>query len=305
MADTEKEKGYSGMERFMFFLTPILFTLVLLGVLMTLFNIDLRNKFLEIGNKVPVLEKVLPEVPKDPNAQVEESDTETQAAEVDSNRVKELEKKLAEKEAEVAKLSADLEGQEQAVSELQAKLDEMDKVGTVQQQSDEEYQARISGLANMFGQLSASKAAPILQSMTLEEMVLIMDAMRPDVRASIMEKMNPKIAAEATVMLKDTMPVKDKQIAALQARLKEQQTTTTPTSSSSFLDQTQVSSTFGNMPPASAAKLLLQMAEVSPSKVLQALNAVNDQARSNILDEMSKLNEKYTAQLMTKLMSGK
>ncbi|PZD93325.1 MgtE protein [Paenibacillus sambharensis] len=304
MADTEKEKGYSGMERFMFFLTPILFTLVLLGVLMTLFNIDLRNKFLEIGNKVPVLEKVLPEAPKDPNAPVEEADTEAQAAAADSSRVKELEKKLAEKEAEVTKLSADLEGQEQTIAELQAKLEELGKAGTAQQQTDEEYQARISGLANMFGQISASKAAPILQSMTLEEMVLIMDAMRPDVRATIMEKMNPKVAAEATVMLKDTMPAKDKQIAALQARLKEKQTTST-TVSDSFLDQTQVSSTFSNMAPASAAKLLLQMAEVSPSKVLQALNAVNDQARSNILDEMSKLNEKYTAQLMTKLMSGK
>ena len=97
----------------------------------------------------------------------------------------------------------------------------------------------------MFGQISPSKAAPILESMAMEEMVLIMDAMRPEIRVSVMEKMTPKVAAEATVRLKDTVPAKDRQIAALQARLDEYEIGAGRNTAA--LDENQLSATFSSM----------------------------------------------------------
>jgi flagellar motility protein MotE (MotC chaperone) len=300
MAEVEAGRSYSGMERFMFFLTPILFTLVLLGVLLTLFNVDLRNRFLEAGNKVPFLESILPEAP------AAEGEAVTDAAIRETNvseKIAELEALLASKEIEVTQLASANTQQEQTIADLQAQLEQLNQIGQEKQLDDEAYQARITELASMFGQITPSKAAPILQSMTLEEMVLIMDAMRPEIRVAVMEKMAPARAAEATVMLKDTVSAKDRQIAALQARLNEQAPTTGQTNP--YLDDAQLSGTFNNMAPESAAALLLQMAEVSPAKTLQILNTVDDASRSEIIAEMSELNEKYTAQLVAKLMVGR
>jgi len=300
MAEVEADKSYSGMERFMFFLTPILFTLVLLGVLLTIFNVDLRNRFLEAGNKVPFLEQMLPDAPTaEGEAVTDDSVRQTNNAE----KIAELEALLAAKDAELAQLTAASSQQEQTIAELEAQIKQLGEIGQEKQLDDAAYQARITELASMFGQITPSKAAPILQSMTLEEMVLIMDAMRPEIRVAVMEKMAPARAAEATVMLKDTTPAKDRQIAALQARLSEQ--STTAEQNDPFLDDAQLSGTFNNMAPDSAASLLLQMAEVSPAKTLQILNSVNDASRSQIIAEMSALNEKYTAQLVSKLMSGR
>ncbi len=300
MAEVEAGRSYSGMERFMFFLTPILFTLVLLGVLLTLFNVDLRNRFLEAGNKVPFLESILPEAP------AAEGEVVTDAAIRETNtseKIAELEALLAAKEIEVTQLASANTQQEQTIAELQAQLEQLSQIGQEKQLDDEAYQTRITELASMFGQITPSKAAPILQSMTLEEMVLIMDAMRPEIRVAVMEKMAPARAAEATVMLKDTVSAKDRQIAALQARLNEQ--TPATGQANPYLDDAQLSGTFNNMAPDSAAALLLQMAEVSPAKTLQILNTVDDASRSEIIAEMSELNEKYTAQLVAKLMAGR
>lgn len=301
MAEIEAEKTYSAMERIMFFLTPILFTLVLLGVLLTLFNIDLRNRLLDAGNKVPLLEKVLPDAPA-AELPPGKSDETIRSRNI-GERISELEKLLAAKESELAALTATKAAQENTIVDLQSQLEQSKAAGAKKQLDDQEYRNRISVLASMFGDMTPGRAAPILQSMTLEEMVLIMDAMSPDSRIAVMEKMTPRIAAEAAALLKDTIPVKDRQIAALQSRLKQQATETAQ--ADPFLDTTQLSATFNNMAPAKAAELLLQMAEVSPSKVLQVLNSVNDTARSGIVAEMSSLNRKYTAQLVAKLMSGK
>ncbi|HUC90971.1 MAG TPA: MgtE protein [Paenibacillus sp.] len=301
MAEIEAEKTYSAVERIMFFLTPILFTLVLLGVLLTLFNIDLRNRLLDAGNKVPLLEKVLPDAPA-AELPPGEGDETIRSRNI-GERISELEKLLAAKESELAALTATKAAQENTIADLQSQLEQSKAAGAKKQLDDQEYRNRISVLASMFGDMTPGRAAPILQSMTLEEMVLIMDAMSPDSRIAVMEKMTPRIAAEAAALLKDTIPVKDRQIAALQSRLKQQATETAQ--ADPFLDTTQLSATFNNMAPAKAAELLLQMAEVSPSKVLQVLNSVNDTARSGIVAEMSGLNRKYTAQLVAKLMSGK
>lgn len=66
--ELEDEGSAGKLERFLFLMIPIIFTLVLLGVLLTLFNMDIRNNVLAIANKIPVIEKWVPDPPPDPAA---------------------------------------------------------------------------------------------------------------------------------------------------------------------------------------------------------------------------------------------
>ncbi|RCW50120.1 MotE family protein [Paenibacillus prosopidis] len=297
-SDMEKQ-GYSAMERLMFLMTPILFAIVLLGVLYTLFNIDFRNKILEAGNSVPFLKDVLPE----PNvADGALNDDELKTANM-SAKIADLQAKLTAIQGELAAANQTKTTLEQAIKDLESDNNQLKRVNDEELLKDEQYQAKIVELSSMFSKITPSKAAPILQSMTLEEMVLVFANMRADDRVRIMEKMNPQTAADVAMMLKDNVTAKDMQISALQARLNAQETSNTKPVSS-VLDQEQLSATFTAMDAKSAGELLIKMVEVSPSKVLRILNAVDDQTRSVIIAEMSAINETTTAQLVSKLMTG-
>jgi len=296
LAELEAEKTYSGLERFMFFLTPILFTLVLVGVLLTLFSPDVRSRMLEAANRVPLLERIVPDPPADKGTLSENAIYEKNHSE----KIAELESLLAAKDAELAELAGVRAELEQTVAQLEARIEELTQASAERQLSDEEYQARISELASMFGQISPSKAAPILENMTMDEMVLIMDAMRPEIRVTVMEKMTPSVAAEATVRLKDTITAKDRQIAALQARINEYEARG---ESAAALNEDQIIATFGSMNPDSAAQILLQMADLNPAKVLDLLSALPPASRADVIEAMNKQNSKYTAQLVNKLVN--
>jgi len=280
----------------MFFLTPILFTLVLVGVLLTLFSPDVRSRMLEAANRVPLLERIVPDPPADKGTLSENAIYEKNHSE----KITELESLLAAKDAELAELAGVRAELEQTVAQLEARIEELTQASAERQLSDEEYQARISELASMFGQISPSKAAPILENMTMDEMVLIMDAMRPEIRVTVMEKMTPSVAAEATVRLKDTITAKDRQIAALQARINEYEARG---ESAAALNEDQIIATFGSMNPDSAAQILLQMADLNPAKVLDLLSALPPASRADVIEAMNKQNSKYTAQLVNKLVN--
>jgi len=301
MADLDVEKqGYSGFERFMFFVTPVLFTLILLGVLLTIFNFDLRNKLLSIGNSIPFLEQVLP----DPVVSSSEVDEEKLKSDNSTAKIQELNAQLVNKDASLKQANEEKAKQAEQIKDLQGQVDQLKRANGEKQRDEEQYQANIKELAGMYAKITPSKAAPILESMELEEAVLVLSAMRPDDRVRILEKMNPKKAADATMMLKDNTPAKDKQIAALQARVNKKEAANAQ-SQSTLLDTAQLKDTFSKMNAKSAGELLMKMSDVSPSKVLRILNAVDSASRSSILAEMAKLNEGKTAQLVTKLMAGK
>lgn len=303
MADTDVEKqGYSGFERAMFFMTPVLFTIVVLGILLILLNSDMRNQALTIGNSIPLLKDVLP----NPQSTGGESTDETLKAENMTRKIAELQAQLTEKEGQLTDTSTLKTDQEKEIASLKSQIEQLKRSNATQALEDEAYTAKIKELASMYARIAPNKAAPILESMTLDEMVLVLDAMAPNDRVKILEKMTPKTAADATLKLKDTVSAKDLQIAALQSQLKNAQSTkATTTTTSSTLDSTQLGATFAAMDAKSAAKLLMTMSDVSASKVLRILNAVDDTTRSNIVGEMSTLNDKVTAQIVSKLMAGK
>lgn len=299
MANPDVEKQGGGFERFMVLLTPILFAIIMLIVLLAMFQSDFRNKLLEIGNSVPVLADVLPD-PK--QSTIGMDDEELRSASM-SEKIAELQVKLNTLQTELDQVNKTAEEQLQTIGELQSENSQLKQSNEQDQLESEEYSAKIQELSSMFAKMTPSKAAPIIQSMTLEESVLIFSVMNADNRAKILEKMNPKTAAEVTMKLKDAVVAKDVQIAALQSRLDLQEKESDKPASST-LDQEQLTATFTSMNAASAAELLIKMIDVSPSKVIRILNLVDNTTRSSILTEMSALNNAATAQLVSQLMTG-
>lgn len=296
LADVSNEKhGYSFFEKFMFFVIPILFTVVLLGVLLSLFNFDIRNKVLEIGAGIPLLNTVLPA----PEQQLSTSD---ELPLTETEQIAALEKQLKQKDAENTKLVENSKTLRTQISSLKKQLDTVKKANEKKTIELQQYTARIKGLADTYAVMSPSKAAPIIESLSTDEAALVLNAMRSDAQAKILAKMTPAVAAEVSMKIKDTETVKDQQIAALQARIVALQTTTAPTSSG--INMTQIQQTFSTMDAKSAASLLLTMADVNQTKVSLILSALDSSTRSKILPEMSKVDATRTATILSKIVTS-
>ncbi|MGO4531387.1 MotE family protein [Paenibacillus sp. 2TAF8] len=305
--DIEKESG-SGWEKFLMISIPIVFTVVLLGVLLTLFNVDVRNNALELAKKIPVVKNWVPDPVLDPEKeQLEKSEKQVESAEA---TIEKLKSQVTAKEAELKAAKDAASAETQKTAELQKKLDDANKaaetVATAQPESESDYQKQIKSLAKMYADMSPSKAAPILQNMTNEEMVLMLNAMQSTARTKVLEKMDPKTAADVSMLMKDAKPSGDLALDALQSRLKkETAAASTTTSNSKNLDKNQLSQTFASMSASSGAKLLLETYKISPDKTLTILNSVNDATRSQLLENMSKEDSVATAKVLNRLMGNK
>lgn len=284
---------------------PIIFTIVLIGVLLTLFNVDIRNNMMEFANKIPVVKNWVPDPVKDPEkTKLQDAKDQVKSAKA---TIDELKSQLAAKDANLQKAKEEKAQQDQKLKSVQDQLEsaqksEADSSADGNEGQEDPYEKQIKDLAKMYADMSPSKAAPILQNMTTEEMVQLLSAMKNDNRTAILAKMDPKVAADVSMKLKDAVSSSELAIAALQSRLDkdagEKQSTNT-----AGLDKAQISQTFASMPAKSAANLLLSTYKISPDKVLTILQSVEDATRSGILDAMSVQDAKTTAVILNKLMS--
>ncbi|MEC0169964.1 MotE family protein [Paenibacillus graminis] len=305
----ETEGSASKFERFLFLMIPIIFTLVLLGVLLTLFNMDIRNNVLAIANKIPVVEKWVPDPPQsadeapDPKEQAKE-----QAASSDKT-IKELKSQLAAQSEQLKKANEDTAAQATKAEALQKQIDSIKEEAAAAEagtgDTDDPYVKQVKDLAKLYAGMKASKAAPILENLTTDEMVQIFSVMNNASKTAILEKMDPKKAADVSIKLKETTNSTDMAIAALQSRLKQDAGASTKATATNNLDKEKLNQTFTSMPAADAATLLGSMYKISPDKVITILNTVSDTVRSSILGEMTKNDSAQTAKVVNRLMGGK
>ncbi|WP_340003860.1 kinesin [Paenibacillus sp. FSL K6-0276] len=305
--ELENEGSAGKFERFLFLMIPIIFTLVLLGVLLTLFNMDIRNNVFQIANKIPVLEKWVPDPPADPSDPKQQSKKQEASSET---TIKELKTKLVQQEENLKKVTDEKTAQDTKVQALESQIEGMktEAAATAEVSTDETedpYQKQVADLAKLYAGMKASKAAPIMENLTTEEMVQIFSAMNKASKTAILEKMDPQKAADVTIKLKETTSSSDMAIAALQSRLKKEAGTTQKTTTSTNLDKEKLNQTFSSMTPANAASLLGEMYKISPDKVVTIMNTVSDSVRSSILGEMTKNDSAQTAKIVNRLMGAK
>ena len=303
MADMEETERSSGIvERLLFYALPILFTLLLTGVLLTVFGYDIRNVALKIGNSVPGLAAVLPDPDPAEEEQRQAARENEEKAEAEAEAAKAAEMtaaaELEKKEAEVTALQADLQAKEQRIQELVSELEAMKEKQLQEAAADEEYAANIRELAKVYAGMKSKKAAAVMENLTISERVLLLREMKNDQQVEILEDMNPAVAAETSILLKDAVAAKDLQIAALQERLLLNES---KPAAASQLSREEVSRTFARMTPDRAAEVLLEMAIADEASVVNILRSMEEKARAAILDTLTKLDKERTARITAKL----
>lgn len=189
---------------------------------------------------------------------------------------------------------------DQSIKDAQTKATDLEEKLKDKTQTEEEYNNQITQLANIYAKMTPSKAAPIIENLTPKEMVLVFSMMKPDSRGAILEKMDAKKAAEASIGLKDVIPVRDKEIAALQERL-ALNGVKDPTNGSSSVSKEDLGQTFANMVPKSAANVLLEMYKSNPDKVLAIISGMDNASRSKVMSSLSDANKEIAASITAKL----
>jgi flagellar motility protein MotE (MotC chaperone) len=297
--NTDMEKSsYSAFERFLYwFFIPIVFTVVLISVLLSLFDYDIMNSMLKVAHKIPIVGTLLPQ-PKT----VGKLNTKEQEAVSDKTKEQESEdvlalKKIVSQKDELLKNDeATFQQKDQALKDMQAKYTLLEEQLKTKAKSDEEYHNQVVQTSAMYAKMNPSKSAPIIESLTLKERVLILSEMKPDDRVKILEKMDVKKAAEASIYLKDVVPAKDREIAALQERIKLNDETNAPK-----LTKNDIGQTFANMTPKSAATVLLEMQVTNAAKVIDILSSMDTPSRSKIMSAIADLSKETAASISTKL----
>jgi flagellar motility protein MotE (MotC chaperone) len=293
-----EKQTYGAFERLLYiFLIPLIFVTILLGVLLSLFDYDVMNSFLKVANKIPVIEKVIPDpkvdtavTPGQPNLPIADPEASEPEAAAD---------KLNKLEAEIQLSGQTIGEKDKTINELKSQVAALEEQLKAKAKSDEEYKAQIQQLAGVYAKMSPSKSAPILENLTLKEQVLILAEMKPDDRVKVLEKMNPAIAAEASIGLKDLIPSKDLQIAALQERLKLNQKETAPVNDQVSLEN--LGQTFADMVPKSAADILIEMNTASRSKVISILKAMDSAPRARVLAAIAAVDKGIAASMSADL----
>jgi flagellar motility protein MotE (MotC chaperone) len=293
-----EESGLSGFERFLYiFFIPIVFAVIGIGVLLSLFDANIYNDILKQANKIPIIKSIVP-APKsaiktaDPAIEVS-----VQRTKLQDQKITDLTKKLADQEGAMKASDATTLQKDQTIKDLQAKSAALEEQLKAKTKSDEEYHNQIKQTAAMYAKMNPSKSAPILENLTLQERVLVLSEMNQVDQVKILEKMDPIKAAEASIYLKDVVSAKDREIAALQDRIKLNDTT----AAAQKLTKNDLGKTFANMTAKSAATVLLQMQSITPAKVIDILTAMDNANRAKVMTALADLSKETAAAISTKL----
>lgn len=301
MADTNMEKNtYGSFERFMYlFLFPVIFTAILTVILLSIFDYNVMNTVLNMANKIPVVEKLVPD-PDLSEASPEPSpsdDGNGTAADEDSEDA--MSSDVQELQGSLQAALESIDQKDELIAQLQLQLEEISSEAEYEQITEEKYAANIQRLASTYADMMPSRAAAILQNLTMSELVLVLSEMRASDQINILEKMNPRVAAEASIQLKDIESVENLQIAALQERLQvyRDQEQSEPDA----LTDLDLAQTFAGMDADSAAEILLQMRSTNGTKVVAILRAMEVASRADILAAIAEQDDLAAAQISTQL----
>lgn len=280
MAKMDAEKNtYGGLERFLYIvLLPTLFAAVLIGVLLTLFDYDVKGTLYDVGRKIPLVKSIVPS---------EEGDFVNPASMsvLLEEQLEELKGQLAARDAEIGTLKQELADRDEAVKSLEENVETL-VIGQEQAALDlAEYRKQLKSMANMYAGMSASKAAAILSRMPLPELVLVLYEMGTDDRAGILARMDPGLAADASLQLKE---ITEANWAEFESRARQSRDSGMDDAGNfAGLSIDVLAGTFAAMEPDSAAAILLELKERNSKRAIAILGAMSDQARSSILSAIA------------------
>ncbi len=212
------DKGYSKIEwLFYIIILPIIFISILTLVVLWFLDYDVKQKvFLEL-NKIPVIEKLI------------DDEQFNEVGYINKNlSIDELHFQIDELKTTLNKINMDISlneniilAKDEEILLLNEQIDAMQIEISEKNISQKTREQEISDLTKIYENMNPKNAASIISYLSLEESVLIMKSMSLEAKSSILEKMDQKIAADISILLKDQNYSKDLDIRALQERISE------------------------------------------------------------------------------------
>lgn len=299
MENSNAEKNtYGALERFIgIILLPTVFALVLLGVLLSLFDYDVKETVYNIGRKIPIVSYIVPaedSTDADPGNPAD-------LAVAEENQLAALQAILVDKDEVIEQLKDELAASQQSLQELEQSVESLVLDQEQMLANAEEYRKQLAELAKMYSNMSASKAAPILQNLTMPELVLVLYEMKSDARVRILEKMDPVTAADISMQLKEITEANRLEFETRAKQAREESDQASSPGSSDKLSNAELAQTFTLMAPESAASILLELNKSNSSKVVSILNAMDPNARSQVLSAIADNSTSDAALLAGKL----
>jgi len=298
MKEQVEKSGLNGFERLLVIvLIPAVFTIILIAVLFSLIDANLFQDIQRQAHQIPVIGSFIPA----PKAVTDNTNTNADSPDdkikQQDQRITDLNQKVADQLTTINSANAASIIQNNTIKSLQAQVTTLTDQLKAKTASDAEYAAQIQKTAQIYANMDPGKAALIINNLTLAEQVLIFSQMKQQDQVNILQKMDPAIAAKASIALKDIVPAKDQEIAALQARISAQDTN----NKVQPLTNADLALTFASMTAANAADILMQLYSSTPAKVVAILSAMATQPRSQIITALDALSKPIAAAITAKL----
>lgn len=192
----ETEKQEYGKFQWFFFVIfiPIIFTLTLVGVILTVAGFDVLGKAKTTLAEVPVVEKLF----KDDQQKETISAEPTKEKEAQEEKEK-LEKTIEEQTEMISALEQDVTIKEKENQKLTQEISSLEK--QLADLKNTETETNSKDIAKLYDNMSSKKAAEIIPNLTQEDALLILTSLDDKQVADILSKMSVDDAVKFTNLL--------------------------------------------------------------------------------------------------------
>jgi flagellar motility protein MotE (MotC chaperone) len=265
---------------------PLLFTVILVAFLLNFMGFPVGKTFQEWGNQLPLINHLVNDPPSAEAEKPNDSDVWKNKYLKSESTVKEMDQKLSKYKKEISANQTELEDLKKNNEDLQNQL----KSKHVQQSKEQMKQ-----VADIYANMSASKAAAIFAEMSLEDASLTLMMLNQEQQSSILGGMkDPKKAAQITMMLKNIASISETDSLTLEQQVHElalQEENPTKT----------LSDTIAGMPPTQSAVIIQSMMGTNSIVAIDIMKRISTSSRAQILTEIAKIDAKLAAQITGEL----
>jgi flagellar motility protein MotE (MotC chaperone) len=266
---------------------PFIICIVVLGTAVNFMGVPVWQTMKDWGNSLPIISKIIPEGETKALAKTSEN------AEYWQQQYLSTDKKLKEKDLEIESLKKQIDSNQEGLNELKKSNQELQlKMETKQ---NEETKKQMEQVAAIYADISPSKAALMLQNMSLDEAVYTLMQLEQELQSSIIGSMkDAKKAAQMTTVLRDAAMVVETDPALVKEQIaelvKKQENPTTA-----------LSETIAGMNPAQSASIIQSMMSTNSQVAYEILKNLTTASRSQILTEIAKTDATTAAQITANL----
>ncbi|WP_226665694.1 MotE family protein [Metabacillus litoralis] len=191
----ENEKQDYGKFQWFFFVVfiPIVFTITLVVVILSVAGFDVLGKTKTALQKVPVVENLFKE-----EKQVEPSDTDKQSA-LKEEENKELEKTIEEQTTMISALEKDVTIKEKEIQKLNQDINSLEK--QLEDITTSQSENKTKDIGKLYDNMTSKKAAEIIPNLSQEDAMLILTSLDDKQVADILAKMPVEDAVKFTNLL--------------------------------------------------------------------------------------------------------